>query len=67
MGGSKQRGPSDAEKRRIAAAEQARKEAEELKKKEEEERLALARGIRGKRSLLSEAGGSLGFPAQLGG
>jgi len=66
MGPKKPKVDKSAEKARKEAEAKAREEAAALKAKEEEDRLALARGLRGKRALLSSAGGSLGFPASLG-
>ena len=60
-----QRDP-EADRRRAEAEAQAKKEQEELKRKQAEEAEAIRRGLRGRRSLLSSAGGALGFPSTLG-
>lgn len=64
-GGSPQRDDS-AEKARLAAEAKASEEKATLEKKQAEEAEALKRGLRGRRSLLSSAGGELGFSAPLG-
>ncbi len=57
----------EAERRRREAEEQAKREQDELKRKQAEEEDAIRRGLRGRRALLSAAGGELGFPSLLGG
>ena len=53
-------------KQRAEAAAKAQAEIDEAERKRKEEEDAVSRGLRGRKALLSSAGGELGFPAGLG-
>lgn len=55
---------ADAARAKAEAEAQAEIAEENRKRKEEED--AIRRGLRGRKALLSEAGGELGFPSTLG-
>jgi hypothetical protein len=56
-----------ADRARAEAEAKAKEESDALKAKQEEDEDAIRRGLRGRRSLLSSAGGELGFNNSLGG
>jgi len=66
FGGGAPKVDTGAAERRAAAEAAAKAEQEEIQRKKLEDEDAMRRGLRGQRSLFSEAGGELGFSTTLG-
>jgi hypothetical protein len=67
FGGPPKPDTSAADAARAQAEAQAQAEKDALAKKQAEDEDALRRGLRGRRALLSDTGGELGFSSALGG